>query len=1228
VAVSSALTIAETEQVRTFARGHHVTVGTVLQAAWALLLARLSGRPEVVFGTTRSGRSGQVPGLDRVVGMLMNTVPTRVRMIEKPIGDWLRDLQAANIAAQRYEHWSLAQVQRAAGISGRPLFHSIFVYENFSTPDHADPTGLRVWLDDIRRQTGYPLVLGASLHDEVTLRLDADLTRLTHDSAANEILAAYREVLTELLAPTARLADLAPTVDPGAAIAPAPAAPGPLRRAAYRPPQDGTERMLAEIWAAVLGLPRVGVDDDFLDLGGDSMLAMQIVARARDAGLVWRPSDVFRYPTIAQLAARATGATSATTERREADTGTAEPSEDEPMGRPPARFPLAGLDEPTLAELLSTLDMDEIEDIYRLTPTQVGMLFQRLAGAGEDIYFRQRVVDLRGELDVTAFRLAWQHLVDRHPALRTRFAWDGLPHPVQIVARRSPVTIEERDARHLPEAERARWLEDLLAQERARGIDLGATPQRLVLVRTGERTHRFIVNTHHLVLDGWSHAIISRELINAYTAFAAGHRPPDSGEAVPIRDYFAWLDGRGADPGYWRRAFDGWPGATPLPFARDRDGSGQDGTALDQRTIPDELAGRLRELARTNRVTLHTVLRCAWGLLLSRHSGRPTVAFGTMLAGRSAEVPNIERVVGMLMNTLPTVVRADPTVTVGEWLRRGYEQQLELDDHAHCTLGEVRRAARITGAMFESLFIFNNVSAEPPIAESALTWIDIDPPVGGAGYPLVLTVEQGQTLSVAAKYERARYDAASASLVLEEYVGLLAALAEAGSDAPVGALASPEPATRDTAERVLHRVWASVLGADVIEPHEDFFELGGDSILAFEVVARARRAGLPITVQDMVAYRTIAGLTAYLDGTAPSVAPPSLGAAFLPRLRPDAPELLAAMAGHGVPAVSVAILEDGQLTRAFGVGTTRLDGSEPVDPRTPFRACSISKHVTAVGVLRLVHEGVLHLDADVRDYQTSWRLSVPPDAPPITLRRLLNHTAGLNPEPSVGYRRDEPLPSLLDLLTGARPAKSAPVRLQLTPGARFRYARAHYLVIQQILTDVTGRRFDELMHELVLAPLGMHDSSFDQTFPQRRAVALGHEPGGDGQADGWLLYPELAPSGLWTTPSDLARLAVEIRRAASGDPGAAVLTADTAAEMLRAIPGAGYGLGSIAVAHTGRRWFGHAGDDLTYQSLSIANLDDGSGLVIMANTGGGTRFIVDVLTAMEFSVPPSPEGRP
>jgi amino acid adenylation domain-containing protein len=1241
---SYTLSVGETEQVRGFARAHRITVGIVLQAAWGLLLARQSGRPDVVFGTTSSGRSDPAVELDRVVGMLMNTVPTRMRVTDEPIGDWLRGRHGMNVGAQQYEHWSLADIARAAGLPGRPLFDSIFVFESFQMPEHAAPSGLRISLDQARRQSGYPLVLEASLHDRVNLVVEADRARVIHDGVADEILTAYLRVLAELMAPEARLADLAPALDPRAPIAAVSATSGQPPVADYRAPQDGAECVLAEIWADVLRLPRIGVDDDFLDLGGDSIQATQIVARARDAGLPLRPRDLYLHPTVARLAAHAAGSAPAA----------AAPGAASPPHPPAAQFRLAGLDEVALGELLSTLDLAEVEEIYRLTPTQVGMLFQRLATRGEDIYFRQRIVELQGELDVAAFRASWQHVVDRHPALRTRFVWDGLPHPVQVVSRHVPVTIDERDARGVPEPERARWLDELLAQERARGIDLGAAaPQRFVLVRTGANSHRFILNTHHLLLDGWSYAIISRELIDVYTAVAAGRTPPDAGHRVPLRPYYEWLAtrSRDVDAEYWRRTFDGWTGATPLPLAQavgQAIRGGEEGAAQQRRAVPGELTDRLRRLARDNRVTLHTLLRCAWGLLLVRHAGGPAAVFGTTLAGRPAEVADIEHMVGMLMNTLPTVVRVDRAETVGDWLRREHEAQLELDDHAHCTLSEARRAGRVTGGpMFESLFTFQTDAwFLPPASEdvgaaapdASLAWVDLEPPVGATGYPLVVTAELGETLSVAVKYERDRYDAASVALIIEQYLGLLERLAEAGSTAAVAALAPPagRPGPPDSAEQVIHQIWRSVLGAEEIGRQDDFFELGGDSILAFEVVARARRAGLSITVQDMVEGRTIAGLAAILDGTGTSPTPagptPSVGfpklagetnQRFLPRLRPDAPELLAAMARHTVPGASVAIVERGQLVRAWGQGVIRAGGAESVVARTAFRACSISKHVAAVGVLRLVQDGLLDLDADVREYQRAWRLPVPPGTPPVTLRHLLSHTAGLNPTPSIGYRRDEPVPSLLDLLTGAPPARSAPVRMELTPGAQFRYARAHYLVIQQVVTDVTGRAFDELIRALVLEPLGMVDSSFDQSFPLGREglVAFGHGVDTGSTSESWPIYPELAASGLWTTPTDLARLSIEILRAGSGRSGGTVLSSDLATEMLRAIPGIGYGLGSIAVAHTGRHLFGHIGDDLGYQCLSLANLDDGSGVSIMANFGGAMRFIIDLLTELDFSLP-------
>ena len=230
-----------------------------------------------------------------------------------------------------------------------------------------------------------------------------------------------------------------------------------------------------------------------------------------------------------------------------------------------------------------------------------------------------------------------------------------------------------------------------------------------------------------------------------------------------------------------------------------------------------------------------------------------------------------------------------------------------------------------------------------------------------------------------------------------------------------------------------------------------------------------------------------------------------------------------------------------------GVAVAGLDGEVWTGGQDLlFPACSISKHVAAFGTLRLVADATIDLDADVNAYLSSWRL---PGTGTVTVRQLLAHTAGLTENWFPGYAEGEPVPSLLQILRGEPPANTPAVRRELAPGSQFRYSGSHYAVLQQLLTDVTKTPFDELMATLVLEPVGMAHSSYDQQFPyENRARAARGHCGGTPVVGGWHTQPEMAGAGLWSTPLDLVRLELEISRAADG--ASAWLPPDLATQML------------------------------------------------------------------------------
>jgi CubicO group peptidase (beta-lactamase class C family) len=335
------------------------------------------------------------------------------------------------------------------------------------------------------------------------------------------------------------------------------------------------------------------------------------------------------------------------------------------------------------------------------------------------------------------------------------------------------------------------------------------------------------------------------------------------------------------------------------------------------------------------------------------------------------------------------------------------------------------------------------------------------------------------------------------------------------------------------------------------------------------------------------------------------------------QLSPDVATLTELMDVDTIPGISVAAGdEDGQIW-AGGYGVVRGSTATPLGPHTALQACSISKHVTAFGAMRLVDDGVLDLDADIHNYLTSWRL---PHSggwqAVVTARQLLAHTAGLTGCWFRGYGADEATPTLLQTLHGQPPANTPPVRSTLLPGSRFRYSGSHYAVLQQLMMDVTGAPFDELLRVLVLDPVGMVDSSFDQEFPHRRpeAIAFGHHQAATPVPGGWRRIPEMAGAGLWTTPTDLVRLECEIARAATGR--SRLLSQGLAEEMLSPqVPG-GFGLGTEVRSVPTRR-FGHTGGNVGYVCFSFAWPDAGEAVAVMANSDDAREVLYSILAAAE-----------
>jgi CubicO group peptidase (beta-lactamase class C family) len=249
--------------------------------------------------------------------------------------------------------------------------------------------------------------------------------------------------------------------------------------------------------------------------------------------------------------------------------------------------------------------------------------------------------------------------------------------------------------------------------------------------------------------------------------------------------------------------------------------------------------------------------------------------------------------------------------------------------------------------------------------------------------------------------------------------------------------------------------------------------------------------------------------------------------------------ILERMRHHHVPGMSIAVINGGKIEWAGAYGVTEFGGTVPVDTGTLFQAGSISKPVAAMGALKLVEQGRLALDDDVNTRLLSWKV---PDAPAangkkVTLRELLSHSAGLTVHGFPGYEMGKPVPTIVQVLDGTPPANTAAVRIDTEPGTIWRYSGGGITVMQLLMEDVTHEPFAAYMQRAVLGPIGMRQSTYEQPLPPARArrAASGHEQTDTPVPGRFHVYPEMAAAGLWTTPSDLARWAMEVQRAGRGE---------------------------------------------------------------------------------------------
>ncbi|MEU2995051.1 amino acid adenylation domain-containing protein [Streptomyces griseoincarnatus] len=503
---------------------------------------------------------------------------------------------------------------------------------------------------------------------------------------------------------------------------------------------------------------------------------------------------------------------------------------------------------------MSSFSRTNITSVHPLSPAQAGMLFHRLLDGNDTVYLNQDRYRLTGPLDTAVFRAAWQRVTDRHDALRTALVWKDIDEPLQVVRARVAVPWEELNLRGLGEKEQQVRIAELVERQRWAGLTEDTeAPFALTLVALADDRHELLWTSQHIVLDGWSAAVVLREVLACYRE-ALGGPPTALPDPVPQARYLSWLNGldNTQSQEYWRARLAGCETPTTLPLPSPPPTSADGAPVRVPFSLGHETSDQLRACARAHRLTLASLLEGAWALTLSAFSGERDVLFGAVRSGRMLDLPEAHAIVGMLVNTVPVRAAVDPAAPVIEWLAALHRNLLDQRPYEHASLTDIQDWSDIARPkpMFESIVTVQTIpeltaNDLPPglMVEHVANLVD-------SGYETALVIKPSDTVTGELVCRTDAVDRGTARALVTLFSRLLEQAGQNPST-PIGALNLVSRADRTLLNEALgapapHREPRPVLDlmADQIRrrPHAPAVTWGGQGQLTYEELDALSRA--------------------------------------------------------------------------------------------------------------------------------------------------------------------------------------------------------------------------------------------------------------------------------------------------------------------------------------------------------------------------------------------------
>ncbi|RUS95014.1 hypothetical protein DSM106972_091740 [Dulcicalothrix desertica PCC 7102] len=558
-------------------------------------------------------------------------------------------------------------------------------------------------------------------------------------------------------------------------------------------------------------------------------------------------------------------------------------------------FPLVCLNQSRLSQLQT--QYPNLEDIYPLSPLQEGMLFHSVYAPDDSVYFEQVTGKITGQLDTSAFAVAWQSVVDRHQILRSAFVWEQ-EVPIQVVNNSVEFTILEKDWRHLSQAEQLAQLDSYLASDRKQGFDLGkALLMRFVIIRLDEYNWQWIWSHHHILLDGWSISIIFKEVLEIYHSQLQGVQHNLS-PIIPYRAYIQWLAERNYEDAeeFWRSQLAGISEPTLISWKPQENietstHNKNDYEAIELR-LSDEDFANLLNMAQNHRLTLNTLAQAAWALLLQKYGAARNecndVLFGATVSGRIPEIVGVENMIGLFINTLPMRISLNPSVTVKDWLEEIQQRQVQMQEYQYSKLTDIRDSIEFPAgeSLFESILVFENYPTDQSLKNQGkgieVSHIEFHEKTN---YPLTVAFIPDTGLLLKLNYETQLLSDEAAKTMLQRLQYLLLELAK-NPEVLLGEIALVENLSPDPSEfnwKDFHAAHQLFERQADLDPNATALVFGANSITYGELERKSNILA-NILKSKGVSYESLVGLyfEPSIDFIVALLAVLKAGGAFLP----------------------------------------------------------------------------------------------------------------------------------------------------------------------------------------------------------------------------------------------------------------------------------------------------------------------------------------------------------